>query len=541
MFVARNYLQGADLDQGFLLPVDMRDWLPQDHPVWFFSDVVASLDLAQFEAKNRRGGVGRAGYDPRRLLAVMLFGYAFGQRSSRTLERLCQQDVAFRILAGGLSPDHTTIARFRALHETAVEGVFAQVLVLCAQVGLVNLDTVSIDGTKIAASASPLVNKDSAGLEKELELARKHARKALADAAATDAAEDDQYGEGRGDQLPDDLIDQDSRVRRVQELQDLLNVEENKAEARREAEREAGRKYLAARADPDGPRNLGAPPIGVDPVEAAKASLERTTARVTRDRENRLAAASREPGPSRARKIVPVEKFCRVKAAAARVVAAQEQAERDKLDPPKPTKRERRAAKKVRINTTDPESRNMTSAKGWVQGFNTQIAVSEDQIVIAVNVVNTPVDVHQFEPLMNKSEAVAQALETHRPEGVDGQIGVVLADAGYASAHNLTAPGPDRLIATGRLHKLPKGEPVKPPPPGAGPIPRMTHRLRTKEGRETYKRRGTTVEPVNGHLKTIVGLRQMSRRGLAAAQAEVTLAATALNLSKLLRKGIQPA
>ncbi len=112
--VAKGFLTGMDIDQSCLLPVDARDWLAADHPVWFFRDVVARLDLSGFERRYARGGAGRAAYDPRLLVGVLLYGYANGQRSSRTLERLCGQDLAFRVLAGGLVPDHTTIARFRA-------------------------------------------------------------------------------------------------------------------------------------------------------------------------------------------------------------------------------------------------------------------------------------------------------------------------------------------------------------------------------------------------------------------------------------------
>ncbi len=155
---------------------------------------------------------------------------------------------------------------------------------------------------------------------------------------------------------------------------------------------------------------------------------------------------------------------------------------------------------------TDPQSQIMTSPKGWVQGYNAHLAVSDDQIVIAVNVVNDRVDVHQFEPMMRSSQSVAHELEAYRPEGVDGQIGVVLADAGYASKSNLTITGPDRLIATGRLHKLPKGEPTDSPSPGAGPIQKMTHRLRTTEGR-------TRAEPGDTRGPTAAGPGRRPDRG----------------------------
>ena len=108
----------VDRDQQFLLPPDMRHWLPADHLVWFVLDTVAGLDLAAFRAGRRLGGAGRAAYDPVMLLGVLIYAYAVGQRSSRQIERLCQTDVAFRIVCAQDVPDHSTIARFRAQHET---------------------------------------------------------------------------------------------------------------------------------------------------------------------------------------------------------------------------------------------------------------------------------------------------------------------------------------------------------------------------------------------------------------------------------------
>jgi len=134
--MAYNFLPSGR-DQPFLLPPDLRDWLPADHLAWFVCDVVDQLDLDPFLAAYRADGHGRAAYDPRTLLGVLLYADAIGVRSSRQVQRRCAEDLAFRVLAGNNTPDHVTIARFRARHETALAGFLVASLRLCAEAGLV--------------------------------------------------------------------------------------------------------------------------------------------------------------------------------------------------------------------------------------------------------------------------------------------------------------------------------------------------------------------------------------------------------------------
>jgi transposase len=156
--MARSY-RPVVRDQEFLLPPNMADWLAGDHMVWFVLDVVEHLDTSALHAERRIGGVGRAGYDPDMLLALMIYAYATGQRSSRRIEQLCADHVAYRVLCAQDPPDHTTIARFRAAHDDVFTDVFAQVLRLCAQAGMVRVGSIAIDGTKIAANASTSANR----------------------------------------------------------------------------------------------------------------------------------------------------------------------------------------------------------------------------------------------------------------------------------------------------------------------------------------------------------------------------------------------
>jgi len=198
--MARSY-RPVVRDQEFLLPPNMAEWLPQDHLVWFVIDVVEELDTTVFHARSRRGGRGRQGFDPDMLLGLLLYAYATGVRSSRRIERLCVDHVAFRVLCGQDAPDHTTIARFRADNQDAFADLFAQVLRLCATAGMVKVGIVSIDGTKIAASAARGANRSP---EHVREQAQKIADEIVSQAATTDADEDAAAaaGSGKNDELP---------------------------------------------------------------------------------------------------------------------------------------------------------------------------------------------------------------------------------------------------------------------------------------------------------------------------------------------------
>lgn len=187
-------------------------------------------------------------------------------------------------------------------------------------------------------------------------------------------------------------------------------------------------------------------------------------------------------------------------------------------------------------NTTDPRSRLMPTRCGFVQGFNAQVAVTAGQIIVALQVGQSPNDQASFVPMMHAAQAVAEHLH-HRTGDPRHVIGTVLADAGYASDANLAEPGPDRLIALGKARDQARGARTAPttgsPPPEATPRQQMDQQLRTAEGAELYKRRGATVEPGIENLKKIID--RFSRRGLDAVTSEIHLAATAFNILKIHR------
>src|SRR5687767_7958492 len=182
----------CDREQPFLLPPDVRDWLPEDHFSWFVIDAVERIDMAAFYAAYRGDGRCRPAYEPAMMLALLLYAYARGVPSSRVIERACVEDVAFRVIAAQQRPDHATIARFVANHQDALAGLFSEVLTLCARSGLAKVGVIAIDGTKLQASASRNENLDYEKIAREL----------VERAVATDQAEDELYGDRRGDELP---------------------------------------------------------------------------------------------------------------------------------------------------------------------------------------------------------------------------------------------------------------------------------------------------------------------------------------------------
>jgi transposase len=240
--VSQHFI-ACDRDQAFLMPPDVRDWLPGGHLAHFVMESVGRLDLTAFYGDYRADGHGRPAHDPAMMVALFLYAYAVGERSSRRIERRCVEDVAFRVIAANQAPDHATIARFRVRHDQRLAGLFGDVLVLCAKAGLVSVGTVALDGTKLAANASLGANRSYAAIRREAE-------RILEEAAEVDAAEDALYGEARGDELPAELADPVTRrariARALAEMEAEHAAEQADFEARRQAredhEKRTGRK-----------------------------------------------------------------------------------------------------------------------------------------------------------------------------------------------------------------------------------------------------------------------------------------------------------
>lgn len=253
----QNFIRG-DVDQAFLLPPDVRDWLAEGELAWTVQDVVESMDLSPFYGAYRANGQGAAAFDPALMVAVLLYAHAVGVRSSRQIEKRCAHDVAFRVLVCNHLPDHATIARFIKRHREALQGLFAQVLRLCAEAGMVRLGVIAVDGTKIAANASWSANHTAAALAHQVAEEQAHydtlATDLLDEHAATDAAEDAEHGSDRGDELPPGLRRRAERLARLKEAKQRLDDEHAAAVADQEAKKAEWARRKAA-----GTRR-GAPP-----------------------------------------------------------------------------------------------------------------------------------------------------------------------------------------------------------------------------------------------------------------------------------------
>jgi transposase len=506
--VARAYVCPRR-DQLFLMPVSMRDWVDEGHLAWFVIDVVGELDTS---ALHRRpgGALGRPPYDPQMMCALLLYAYCCGIRSSRQIEAGCRTDAAFRVICGGLVPDHATIARCVVDQEQALQGLFVSGLRLCAAAGLADLSAVALDGTKMAADAALDQNRDGAWIRREVAkllaaTAADHAgppagQAALAGPDATAAGE---LGSPRG------------RLARLQAALAVIEAEEAAAQAA--AREKAKAAHDAAR---DGRKLSGRKPK--DPAAAlarAQADHQAALARAEAKQAQRAAkeaaarAAGRSlggfaPGPDRA-----------LERAEAALAAAEQAAN---------------AAPRAvgQANVTDPDSRIMKTTHGWVQGYNAQAIANKHQIVLACDVSQDTGDVLLYEPMMT---ALARTLTA---AGITATPALALADAGYWSEANATAPGPDRLIATLKDHKQRRaardlGQTSGPPPHDAAPADAMEHRLRTAEGAAAYAQRSHTIEPVFADRKHNRGMRGFRRRGLDAANSEWAFMHLAANLLKL--------
>jgi transposase len=141
-------------DQLFLLPPDMKEWLPEDDLIYFIMDVVGSLDLDRIYGSYDGSAGGQPPYDPEMMVSLLLYAYCVGIVSSRKIEQASYHSVPFRVLAGNRHPDHDTIAEFRKRHLNALGSLFVDVLRLFQKAGLVKFVHVSLDGTKMKANAS---------------------------------------------------------------------------------------------------------------------------------------------------------------------------------------------------------------------------------------------------------------------------------------------------------------------------------------------------------------------------------------------------
>ena len=243
-------------DQNYLFPPSPHDWLPEGELVYFLLDTVATVDLAPIFAHYERDLRGQPPFHPRMMVALLLYCYATGTRSSRRIMKRCHVDVACRVIVGEDIPDFRTISDFRKIHLARLEALFVEVLKLCALAGLAKVGTIALDGTKVKANASRHKAMSYDRMKTEEERLKKEIADILAEAQTADNAEDFQHGPDRhGDELPDELARRQSRLAKIQAARRLLEerarIEATEEAAGRQAEGKSPPVRPPAEAVPD--------------------------------------------------------------------------------------------------------------------------------------------------------------------------------------------------------------------------------------------------------------------------------------------------
>jgi hypothetical protein len=392
----------------------------------------------------------------------LLYAYARGQRSSRVIERACIEDIAFRVIAANRRPDHTTIARFRQRHETALAGIFGEVLALCAQAGLAGVAVLAVDGTKVHANASERATRDYEQL----------ARECLEEAAAVDAAEDEQFGDRRGDELPPELASAQGRKKWLADAKRRLD-EQREREAR--------------------------------PIPASRPARVREAKRRLQEELRTECSANAAYEACRARGVMKNG--------------------RRFGSPPKPYEPPDQPAGKV--NVTDPDSRNVKTPRGWVQGYNAQAVCNEQQIVLAAEISVSSTDFGLLGPMISAAEHELTVA------GIPALPEVVLGDAGYWHGDQI-----DDLMGRGIVVLIPPdGAGRRGARPGwnSGRYAFMRRVLDGDAAGELYRQRQVMIEPVFADTKFNRGIDRFLRRGRSAARSEWRLITATGNLLKLHR------
>jgi transposase len=493
------------------MPPSLTEWLPENHLVWTVLGAVEQMDLDRFNAAYRLGAAGRPPYDPAVMVALLLYSYSRGNRSSRGIERACWEDVASKVITGMRTPDHSTIAEFRRRHESDIAELFDDVLGLCREAGLVSVGVITIDGTKIKANASMDQNRSYSALVKEI----------LREAEEIDRREDELYGDRRGDELPESLRNPETRRQAL-------------ADAKRRLAERKGRKIDDEDAKPESEKlqmDLQAAVLG-RPVlsrggrrewhRVARSELESHRARqgqpVARDRDDRMIDALERMEENHRVELSASEVYDGWRATALDTKGRVLKGNSKQYIPPE--------LPEGVINLSDPDSRVMrTQGTPPRQAYNAQAAVNDRQIVLAAEITLAAPDFGLLGPMF---KTTMRGLAT---QGVTETPEAVLADAGYwhtAQMQEITDSGTEVLLPPDGNMREGKRRGWE-----EGVYQQMRDKLTTDRGRELYAQRKITIEPVFGQIKYNRHIDRFMRRGRSAAQSEWRLVTATHNLLKL--------
>ena len=483
-----NFAGGGGDDQVFLMPPDPREWLPEGHLAWAMRRAAGGLDLAPFLAAYRADGQGKKAYHPRMMVALVMYCYAKGIRSSRAIEMATWDDVGARVICGGLHPDHATNARFVTRHQEPLKGLLVQSLVACAREGLVRVEVTAGDGTKVKANASMAANAtaeqlglDITGLE---QLLAAEVEAWIEQARAEDEAEDALFSDGGGDEGLPPGGPPAGRKRTAHTLA------RRKAAA---AKLEAGRQARQQQAEAERAEKIARLAAEKDRLEGRAAEeLAKGQARVDRHARRAAAAAAgtgkRPPGraPWPAGQQRDVRASADAAARAARKLAEAIAAPAVPAPPASPPK----------ANTTDPASRVMPLKKGgFDQLYNLQALAGRRQVIMAIGTHDNTNDLGALHPLLAAAAANLAAA------GIPAAIGTALFDAGYASEANFTAGCDAGLYVAVTRESVQAGKSAAGQDPAAARSwQQMAAKLDTPEGQALYKQRKAIIEPVFAQL-----------------------------------------
>jgi transposase len=437
---------------------------------------------------------GERPYDPRMMVALLVYCYCTGVYSSRRIEMATYEDVATRVVTGDSHPHFTTINEFRRVHRGTLGLLFFAALDMCRRAGMVKMGHVAIDGSKVKANASKHKAMSYKRMEEKERELLEQVKELLERADEVDDQEDELYGKGKREwEMPEELLNRETRLKRIREIKEEMDAEAKHKRAQQLREQGKG---LRERAEEKGGL-VGKQLEGMARVRDARAKELEPEGEDEQESESEATAL-----PEWSIQVTPDGK-------------------------PRPG---------AQCNFTDPESHLMQGSDGLIQAYNCQIAVDDEhQVIVANGVTNQQPDNHNLVPMVQRiGESCGQV-----PEHVSADNGYWNAEVERACAEL----GTDTLVATGRVKHGQSGPPTKtgPPPDDLDARERMRHKLDTEQGRELYSRRKCIVEPVFGQIKEARGFRRFSFRGLRAVNAEWSLLCACHNLLKLFRTGWNPA
>jgi transposase len=521
-------VRGFDRDQQFLMPPSLRDWLSEDHLAWFVADVVDALDLSAFYASYRDDGRGGATYDPALMLAVLLYAYCSGERSSRRIEAHLVDDVAYRVLAANERPDHATLARFRRRHQDAIAELFGQVLGLCIAGGLVDTSLVAIDGTKMAADASFEANRTKEELAAQI----------LGEAEAVDAAEDVRFGDRPGAEPAEGWERREDRRARIKEALEQLEAQSGRDYESKMAERAAKEEATGHKLTGPKPTATPARPRGVrkanvtDPDSRIMATfnkrLQGYNAQAAASADQVIVAAEVHNITNDQASFVPMAKAVNENLAAAGHLGGTEVfladagywsaanattdvgadvliATRKNAWRSAPTPSDERLAVLARVNAGELSQRAAGDILGvsytWVRDMTKRYFGTTGQ---RISSTSDP-DPAEWIPVIEQLDRA----EISRRAAVD-QLGISATRVKTMLAHvRGEAPEPSMVRRA------------------------MDDKLAQDDNAARFARRKVIIEPVFGNIKANRGYRSFTRRGMAAVQSEWRLICTTHNLLKL--------